>query len=904
VNKADSSDRQRWADLAEEMAGLGNWRRDVGAQTMYWSPNMFRLFGMDPGPGPSLAQVLQRAHPEDEAAARTWIQNLASGRPGTTLTRIIWPDGQVRWLEGRAACEIDDDGVVIAFYGVFMDVTQRQEADAALAAQKVHLDLLSEHGGDIIFELNLDRTIRYVSRAVRKLGYEPEQLIGRKPGEFVHPDDLPKILRLVTDYLAEKPIDPLDDRSYRMVKADGGSVWMEGRPTRIFNAAGEMTGAISIMRDVNARRLAEIALAEREAQMRVVVDHTRDVVMQYDLDHRIIYVSSAARRYGYEPDSLVGMPATEMIHPDDRARVQVVVAELLADIADPARDRKFRVRAADGAYFWVEGQPEIVRDSMGKPISVVSLLRDIEEQKAAADALAESERRYRLLTDHATDIIACYGEDGDFTFLSPSIATVLGYAPEELIGRHSRDTFMHPDDVQPVWQAFSDFFTDKPDAGSTRVEYRAFRKDGEMIWLEAHPRAIYGADGVFVEFQDVIRDVTVHKGLAEELSLARDAAETSAAVKSDFMANMSHEIRTPLTAVIGFSSLISARADLDPTAREHADRIAGAGRALLALVNDVLDFSKLEAGRMELAPRPVDPAAVAREALDLFTLQAEAKGLDLVFAPGDSMPDCLSLDPKAIGQILLNLIGNAVKFSDAGSVRLTLSHDPAAQVLQFEIHDSGPGLSPDQAARLFQRFSQVDASSTRRHGGTGLGLAICKGLVEAMDGEIGVDSVPGQGSTFWFAIPAMPATAAPVASNDGDEAWSLEGLRLLVIDDNPINRELVRAVLQPMGVEVAEAVDGANGLEIAGRRPFDIILLDIRMPGLDGPAVLARLRAEEGPNRDIPILAFSAEIDAAAASAGFDDFVGKPLDPSALIYAIARWTAYDEASQERDADAG
>jgi PAS domain S-box-containing protein len=816
---------------------------------------------------------------------------------------VVWPDGTVRRTEGRIACERGPDGAVIAIYGAVMDVTERREATALLAAQKAHLGLLADHGTDLILEVDRALTIRYASPSIRRYGYAPEALIGRQATDLIHPEDLGKLANVAADLLASNTVDPHCDRSYRLLRADGTVSWIEGAPTLIRDEAGQPTGVITLLRDIDDRRKAELALAAREAQLRVISEHTRDVVFQYGLDHRILYASPAVHRYGYDPDALVGQVAQDLVHPDDRAKVAAMVAELFTGgPVDPERDRTHRVRAASGDYVWMEGQPTIVRDPQGKPISVVSLLRDISERRAADKALAESESRYRLLADNATDIIACYDAGGRFTFLSSAIEAVMGYRPEDLLGSPPMK-FMHPDDVGPVTRVFRDF-AQRAAAGlgvePIRFEYRAFHKDGQIVWLEAHPKAIHDAQGRLVEFQDVVRDITHRHHLEDELRTARDAAEAAAAVKSDFMANMSHEIRTPLTAVIGFSSLISARTDLDPTARGHADRIAGAGRALLALVNDVLDFSKLEAGRMEIALKPVDPATVAREALDLFSLQAESKGLDLVFDPGPALPDCVALDPKAVGQVLLNLLGNAVKFSQAGQVALSLAYEPGAQVLKVCVRDTGPGLSPEQAERLFQRFSQVDASSTRRHGGTGLGLAICKGLVEAMGGEIGVDSVVGQGSTFHFTIPAPLATAVSLDADGAGDLRGLDGLRLLVVDDNPINRELVRAVLLPLGIEVTEAVDGPTGLDAAAGLPFDIILLDIRMPGLSGPEVLARLRAGDGPNLNTPVLAFSAEFEGAT-TAGFDAFVAKPLDPSALIHAIAHWATYEPAEEDLDA---
>jgi CheY-like chemotaxis protein len=315
-------------------------------------------------------------------------------------------------------------------------------------------------------------------------------------------------------------------------------------------------------------------------------------------------------------------------------------------------------------------------------------------------------------------------------------------------------------------------------------------------------------------------------------------------------------------------------------------RIAGAGQALLAIVNDVLDFSKLEAGQMPVSPRPVSPEEAISDALALFEPQAAAKGLRLDLNLTGELPEMVALDPDRLRQVLLNLIGNAVKFTQTGSVRLDARYIAAAQALHIEVRDTGPGIDATQQAKLFQRFSQVDASTTRRHGGTGLGLAICQGLVTAMGGEIGVVSEPGKGSCFAFHVAApiceaAAAVAAPV---------TLDGLRVLVADDNPMNREIVTSLLAPFGVEVTQACDGAEAVEIARALPFDVLLLDVRMPVMDGPEAALRLRAEPGPNQHAPILAFSADFDVERlgeqGGRGFDGLVRKPIEVAALIAAL------------------
>jgi signal transduction histidine kinase len=266
-----------------------------------------------------------------------------------------------------------------------------------------------------------------------------------------------------------------------------------------------------------------------------------------------------------------------------------------------------------------------------------------------------------------------------------------------------------------------------------RVPHRSGKRD---VWLESNPSLLRDpATDAPAGFLDVIRDVTAQVGQEEALAAARAEAEVAATVKGEFMANMSHEIRTPLTAVIGFSGLLAQRPELDEISQRYVQRVSSAGQALLAIVNDVLDFSKLEAGQVEITPRPVSPLAVAQDALALFAPQADTKGLWLECQVEGELPERVMIDPDRVRQVLLNLVGNAIKFTEHGAVRLFVGYDSRAARLRMRVEDTGAGISADQQAKLFQRFSQVDASSTRKHGGTGLGLAICKGLTEAMGGD-------------------------------------------------------------------------------------------------------------------------------------------------------------------------
>ncbi|WP_269714750.1 hybrid sensor histidine kinase/response regulator [Caulobacter sp. NIBR2454] len=442
---------------------------------------------------------------------------------------------------------------------------------------------------------------------------------------------------------------------------------------------------------------------------------------------------------------------------------------------------------------------------------------------------------------------------------------------------------LHPDDVDRLVNAVDAAFDS---SGPLESQFRIIRPDGEVRVIRAFGQLRRDAAGNPFARVGCNWDVTERVAQNEAMAAARLAAEEATAAKSQFLANMSHEIRTPLTAVLGFSALLADRQDLSPQARHWVDRIGHGGKVLLGLVNDVLDFSKLEAGETKIHRRPASPEALVRDTVALLWPQATAKGLQLKVAVRGPAPDQLLIDVEHLRQMLLNLVGNAVKFTDSGRVTVTLDYEPGPELLCIEVADTGPGMSADQQARLFQRFSQVDASSTRRHGGTGLGLAICKGLAEAMGGSVTVHSTPEAGSIFTLRVPAAPtALVSEVTAEAGLDG--LDRVRALVIDDNSANRELARTILETCGAQVVDAATGKSGVDEAAWTAFDVILLDMRLPDLQGREVFDAIRSQPGPNRSTPILGFSAEGDGTGRGPPFDGWIAKPVKASAFTQAIA-----------------
>ena len=679
----------------------------------------------------------------------------------------------------------------------------------------------------------------------------------------------------------------------RIVRPDGEPRDVLVRGGCIRGPDGRISGLSGVFQDVTALKLADEALRASEQRSRYLLENSTDLIVRFDRRGVALEVSQSCSNFGYLPQEIVGTELRTFLHPEDLPVMAVAMADNFSGRApDRTIKREYRFRTKDRGYVWVQGNPTILRDRHGVPVEAISVFRDVTAQKAAELALAEKEAHYRLLAENSHDIIACYDPNARFTYVSAAVESVLGYSDKDLIGL-TPAVFIEPDELKAAVTRLSDLAKRGPNAAPIKFEYRARRKDGQYIWLEANPRAIFDPAGRLVEFQDSVRDVTRRKALETELATARDAAVAATAVKSEFLANMSHEIRTPLTAIIGFSGLLATRTDLAEIAALQVRRIEGASSALLSIVNDVLDFSQLEAGQVVLTPRTVNVAAFVEDTLAMFGPQAEAKALWLELESDPSLPEVVSVDPDRLRQVLLNLIGNAIKFTDAGVVRLKVGYVGARQQLRIEVEDTGPGLNADQRGKLFRRFSQVDASSTRRHGGTGLGLAISKALIEVMGGEIGVTSKLGVGSTFWFCVDAPAVDAVQVVA-DADGAGALEGVRVLLADAAAAQRDNVRAVLERAGAEVMDACDGEQAVGLADQFPFDVILLDLDLPSLDGPAALSRIRKQNGPNQDVPVVAFGS-LELASGAPDFDAVLAKPLTAVDLINTLVRATAWVDA---------
>jgi PAS domain S-box-containing protein len=676
------------------------------------------------------------------------------------------------------------------------------------------------------------------------------------------------------------------------------------RNTRALRAAN-----MRLQAEIKVREQAEQALRESEDRFRRLAENAPDIIFRFEYmpGRHFSYVSRAITTVtGYTPEEYYANPdlGWRQLHVDDRERFQRL-------ISDPETIRKpieMRWLHRDGTAVWVEQINVPLFDATGHLVAIEGIVRDISERRRTSEALRLSEARLQLLLSKTPAVIFSAWAEGDFrtTFISESIRSVLGYEPDEAMGGTSFwASRIHPEDKARVFSDAARLFAQ----GWRLYEYRCRHADGSYRWIESGVSLLPGIEDQPAEVIGYIINVTERKQAETVLRRANAELARVARVKDEFLANVSHELRTPLNTILGLSELLreQIRGPLNPRQQDAIQSIEVSGQHLLDLINDILDLSKVEAGRLDLQVEPVHVIELCQSSLLLVKELAIKKSLQLLFQP-HGLPALIEADPKRLKQMLVNLLSNAVKFTpEGGQVCLEVTGDAAAGQVIFTVLDTGIGIAPEDLARLFQPFSQLDSSLSRQHEGTGLGLALVRRLAELHGGRVSVESEIGVGSRFTVSLPAGQIEAATMAAgaaarsraeSGGREAMSAAaactpaGVRILLTDDNHTNILAIDEYLRVRGYEVVVAHSGQEALDRVDTVRPAVILMDIQMPGLDGLDVIRRLRSRPDfattPIIVLTALAMSGDRERCMA-AGANAYLAKPISLRRLVELIEQF---------------
>lgn len=912
----DITQRKKYEDMlaaAQYLAGIGSWEWNVLNQSLTVSKEMRYIFGFR-GDDSNHSQcdhktIISCIKPEDfRDVMKSLRSTVDEGVNGEAVFQIVTNDGHPKIIESHWTAARDESGRALQISGVVQDVTERYRLEAQLRESERNYRLISEHSQDLIARYAADEhvTYRYASPICKAmLDYTPEEMAGTSAITYIHPEDAVRVQDYLQSCLDGGKLEPIE---FRLRRKDGSYLWTETTFRYIYAGGEEVSELVGVTRDISERKQYELKLLESENRYKSLFDYNPSAISAMDLQGRTLSVNSSLLRLtGYSRENLLMSEFTEIV---DAYELDKVLERFTLASGGMAQTFDSRLIHRDGHLVEVSViyVPILVN---GEVVGVFGITSDITERKRHLEQIEKLSYEHALILNSVSEGIYGVNLAGETMFINPAAASLLGCEPGEW------PTNGHLPEMQKAW------VDGEPYAGSQKTLIQAlsenityeeregvfWRQDGSSFLVKYRMTPLFD-NGERKGAVVVFRDITEEKAIVR----AKESAEQADRAKSEFLAIMSHELRTPMNGIIGMADLL-AGTELDEEQSYYTHIINKSGEALLHILNEVLDFSKIEAGMMTLEPQPLELAQVIQSVNEVFYPKVKEKGLLLTSELDPALPPVVITDEARLRQVLVNLVGNAVKFTETGHIRIRVeageSPEPGQAVLKFAVQDTGIGIPLASQNLLFQSFTQLHPSINRKYGGTGLGLAISKKLAELLGGSIGVVSQEGEGSEFYFTVqvalpgeewqveqPAVSLSERSRQDRHAVRAGELAGgkygpMSILVAEDHPVNRQLLLAYLKKRGYYADVAANGAEAVEAVLSNRYDLVFMDIQMPVMDGIEATGIIRDRLGLSPVIvAATAFARNEDREMCMrAGMQDFISKPLHVKELDRVLRDWSA-------------
>lgn len=909
---------------AQRVAKIGSWVWDLGKDKLSFSEELRRILKYSvEASNVDYMTFLKLVHPEDMSNLNRGVERaLGEGESGEGSFRLILKDATVLAVNTQWDVIRGPAGNPVQLIGMMQDITERRLMEEKLRESERNYRLMSENSLDLISRHAIeDSVFLYSSSASRSmLGYEPEEMVGTSAYDYLHPDDLNMMRSTIGNSKNSGIIPPV---SFRYRRKNGTYIWMETYSRYIYDSRGNAVEIIAVGRDITERKRFESMLQENEQRYKSLFEYNPSAVYSMNLEGDYLTANSNLEKLtGYTLEELIGMYFGPIVHEKDMEKT--LHHFTLASQGQP-QSYELTIIHKDGHLVEIN-TTNIPIFVDGQVVGVYGISRDITERIRYTEQIKKLSNDYTLILNAVSEGIFGLDTEGRVTFINPAGTQMLGFEYEEIMGHSylehiqqgAMDGTHYRPEESPLMQAVQ--------AGESHQSKNAvlWRKDGSSFLAEFQVTPLFDQGehkGAVVVFRDITNE--------QEIIRAKESAEKADQAKSEFLAIMSHELRTPMNGIMGMTDLL-AETELNEEQRGYTDIISQSSASLLYILNEILDFSKIEAGKLTLVHEPVSLEWVMESVTELFLPIAREKGIELSLQMSSDVPELIMGDPARLRQVLVNLVSNAVKFTEQGQVSVLVETEYCPNrrklTLRFNVRDTGIGIPAEKQSLLFQSFSQLHPSINRKYGGTGLGLAICKRLVELMGGAIAMDSIEGEGSNFYFTLPInvdmewdeesgispgqvelLEAQGFAIEEQEEDadavtskyrvaEADSLclvleQGscqeepkygpLRILVAEDHPVNQKLLLTMLKKRGYTADLVENGSEALKAVLEKRYDLVFMDVQMPLMSGLTAAAMIR-NQVPEKDQPfIVAVTAyarpEDKRRCIAAGMEDFVSKPF---------------------------